>query len=135
MISLPKIKECPCCRKTNVILVNGIDYKNNFHSMSGWVIKKIFNCRRCKVELGLFVNNTDKKEKIIWIEIFKCEDAYFTQLGALQKIKEKNIGNQKKYDKTLDEISILHNKIRAEQVKVKIKVKIQNKGILIGHVY
>ena len=46
-----------------------------------------------------------------------------------------NINNKKLYNTTLDDINKLYNKIRAEQVKIKIKVKIQSKGILIGHVY
>tara|TARA_Y100000741_G_C18183921_1_gene530516 strand:- start:69 stop:476 length:408 start_codon:yes stop_codon:yes gene_type:complete len=135
MISLPKVKKCPCCKRINVVLINGITYENNFHSMADWVIKKLFNCRKCKVELGLFIHKTEKKEKIIWMDIFKCEDSYYDQLNKLHKIKEKNINNKKLYNTTLDDINKLYNKIRAEQVKIKIKVKIQSKGILIGHVY
>jgi len=103
--------------------------------MADWVIKKIFNCRKCKVELGLFIHKTEKKEKIIWMDIFKCEDSYYDQLNKLHKIKEKNINNKKLYNTALDDINKLYNKIRAEQVKIKIKVKIQSKGLLIGHVY
>ena len=135
MISMPKVKECPCCKRFNVVLVNGITYENNFHSMADWGIKKIFNCRKCKVELGLFIHNTEKKEKIMWMDFFKCEDFYYDQLNKLHKIKEKNINNEKKYNSAMNEINEVYNKIRAEQIKVKIKAKIQSKGILIGHVY
>ena len=103
--------------------------------MFNWTIKKIFDCRKCRVALGLFIHNTNKTEKVIWMEIFKCEDAYYTQLINLQKIKEKNKNNKKKYHKALEEINELHNKIRAEQIKIKVKVKIESKGKLIGHVY
>ena len=109
MSLLPKIKRCPCCKRFNLVVTNGISYDNVFHSMADWTIKKIFNCRKCRVELGLFIHNVNKKEK--------------------------NIENQKQYNKTLDDINLLYNKIRAEQIKVKIKVKIELKGILIGHVY
>ena len=87
------------------------------------------------MELGLFIHNDNKKEKIKWMDVFKCEDAYYEELINLHKIKEKNRENRRKYNKTLDEINILYNKIRAEQIKVKIKFKIETKGILIGHVY
>ena len=103
--------------------------------MVDWTIKKKFSCRKCRVELGLFIHNTTKIEKVIWMELFKCEDARHTQLINLHKIKEKNRSNTKKYNKTLDEINELYNKVRAEQIKIKVKVKIQSKGKLIGHVY
>ena len=135
MFLLPKIKKCPCCKRFNLVLTNGISYDNEFHSMTDWTIKKIFNCRKCRVELGLFIHNVNKKEKIKWMDVFKCEDAYYEELINLHKIKEKNRENRRKYNKTLDEINILYNKIRAEQIKVKIKFKIETKGILIGHVY
>jgi hypothetical protein len=135
MFLLPKIKNCPCCNKLNLIVANGIVYKNQFCSMADWMLKKIFNCRKCRVELGLFIHNTNKIEKIIWMEIFKCEDDRYTQLNNLHKMKEKNRNNQKKYNKTLDEINALYNKVRAEQTKIKIKIKIQNQKMHLGQVY
>jgi len=100
-----------------------------------WILKKVFNCRKCKVELGFFSNNSNKKEKLVWIDHFKCEDNYFNQLTKLLMVKEKYKKQNKIFFKTKKEIEDIQNKIRLNQVKVVVKCKIQNKGLLIRHVY
>ena len=74
MSLIPKIKRCPSCERINLIPVNGMHYENNFKSLQDWELKKIFNCKKCKVELGLFFHNHNKQEKLIWTELFRYED-------------------------------------------------------------
>jgi len=129
---LPKIKKCPSCGSLNLFRINGIAYKNNFKSLSDWTLKKIIDCRKCKVELGLFINNKNKEvEKVVWIEMLQCEDVCSDELSKLQINKEiyrqKNRNNE--YKKILLEIENIQNKIRLDKVKVKVKVKMQNTNL------
>ena len=129
---LPKIKNCPCCGSLNLFRVNGITYENNFKSLSNWTLKKLIDCRKCRIEFGLFINDENKEvEKIVWMEILECEDVCLDQLIKLQNNKEKyKEGNKnKEYQKTLLQIQTIQNKIRLDKIKVKIKVKMQNKNI------
>ena len=130
---LPKIKKCPNCSAVNILRVNGISYNNNFKSLADWTLKKKLNCRKCKIQLGLFVNNFHNEEKLVWIDYLNCEELYLTKLNKLEKYKFKYKEKKKKneYLKIIKEIETIQNQIRSEQVKVKIKVKIQNKGMLI----
>ncbi len=139
---LPSIKvvQCPCCSSLNVIKVNGITYENNYKSLEGFVLKKIFNCRKCKEQLGLFYkdsnNGVKNFNKVFWLEDVLCNDKYYTTMKKLEDIKVKNIKfKNKKYYETLDEINEIQNKIRNDKIKLKIKLKIQKKGVLIRHVY
>ena len=125
---LPRIKVCPCCEAANVIRVNEIKYHNPFRSLSDWTLIKKFNCRRCKVELGLFYHATDPKEKIIWLEHFKCNDVYYDELKMLRKSASKNKKNKIKYYEVMENIKKIEDIIQSEQVKIKIKIKIKNKG-------
>ena len=87
---LPKVKKCPCCGSANFFRINGLSYENNFKSLLNWTLKKKINCRKCKVEFGLFINNSNKElDKVVWMELLKCEDACSDQLTKLQKNKEK----------------------------------------------
>ena len=129
----PIVKECPSCGGLNVIKINGIVYANFFESLEDWKLKKLFNCRKCKIELGLFTDNYGKK-KLVWIDYFKCEDNFYNTLIKLQNSKLKYRKNNKKYNETLKKIEDVQNKIRLDQVKVKIKYKIQN-ARLMGRVY
>jgi len=87
---LPKIKNCPNCKSINLLSINGKIYDNHFQSLIGWTLKKIFNCRKCDIELGLFINNLSQKEqKLIWLDLFKCEDTYLNKLNRLEKNKIK----------------------------------------------
>ena len=138
---LPKIKKCPCCDSLNVVKINGVTYNNTFQSLNDWVLKKTFNCRKCNVELGLFLNNTEinkkKEEKLLWIELFNCEDRYHIQLNELISKKEKYHKQSKRHFDTCNIIREIQNKIRSDQVKVKIKFKIKNRirGMFIGQGY
>ena len=97
-------------------------------------IKKKFNCRKCEIELGLFThNNTENKEKLVWIDLLRCEESYYNHLAQLQIYKEECIKKNKKYYETQKEINDIQNKIRFDQIKVKIKAKIQRRGVLIRY--
>ena len=134
MSLLPKIRRCPCCDSINLIRVNGLTYINEFKSISDWTVKKIFNCKKCKEELVLLIFQPDGKEKLIWSDYFKCEDEYSDSLLSLQnqKIKAKKLS--KKYFEVLKEINEIQNTISLNQTKLKIKLKIKNRGMLIRHV-
>ena len=134
MSILPKIRRCPCCDSINLIRVNGLTYINEFKSISDWTVKKIFNCKKCKEELVLLIFQPDGKEKLIWSDYFKCEDEYSDSLLSLQnqKIKAKKLS--KKYFEVLKEINGIQNTISLNQTKLKIKLKIKNRGMLIRHV-
>ena len=132
---LPKIKKCPCCSSINLLKINGITYKNEFHSLSQWTLKKKINCRKCKIELGLFLHNKNRQEKIVWMEILRCEDHYHNYLKLLQTNKNKFKKYNDRYDEIIKEITEIQNKIRSDQVKIKIKLKIQNRGVVIRQAY
>ena len=127
-----KIKKCPCCNSVNIFRTNGVSYKNNLKSLEDWTLKKIIVCRKCRIEFGLFINNKITLEKIIWMDMIKCEDNYLDELNRLQKNKEKYKEKNKelKYIKTIKEIENVLNKIRLDQIKIKVKIKIQNKSML-----
>ena len=129
---LPKVKKFPSCGSLNLFRINGITYKNNFKSLSDWTLKKLINCRKCKIEFGLFINNENKEaEKIVWMELFQCEDICLDKLIKLESNKEKyeKKNGNKEYIKTLLEIQNVQNKIRLDKVKVKVKVKMQNTNL------
>ena len=130
-----KIKRCPCCNSFNLIKVNGITYENKFKSLADWILKKEFKCKKCKQELGLFINMRNNNEKIIWIDYLKCEDFFYKKLNELQLVKSKAKIKSKKFSSTNEEIREIQNKIRLEQVKLRVKLKIQSHGVLIRHVY
>jgi transposase-like protein len=132
MVLLPRVRKCPRCEGFNVFRVNGVTYENAFKSLADWTVKKKFNCRKCKIELGLFEHSDiEKKEKLVWIDLFKCEDYYFDRLKELQIDETKNTKQSEKYYKVQREITNIRNKIALDQIKVKIKAKIQKKGMLI----
>ena len=131
---LPKIRKCPNCATYNILKINGITYDNNFQSLVDWSLKKVFSCRKCRVELGLFINTlNEKNDKLIWLDFINCEESYLNKLNKLQKnkIKYREKDKIKEYQKTIKEIETIQNQIRLDQVKVKIKAKIQNRGLLI----
>ena len=136
MSLLPKIKRCPACKTLNIVLINGIFYENNFKSLREWTLKKVFNCKKCKVKLALCLHIHDKTESLIWIDYFKCQDDHYDILLKLEKNKTKYFKSKskKKYDIAAKEIIDIQNQIRSDQVKIKIKFKIQN-TMLIRHAY
>ena len=97
-------------------------------------LKKIFNCRKCKQQLGLFINQSERKEKLIWLEHYKCYDDYFNDLSRLEIEKCKSKKSSKKYFVILKEIRNVQNAIFLNQTKAKIKIKIQNRGMLIKQI-
>tara|TARA_B100001996_G_C18386516_1_gene487400 strand:- start:258 stop:659 length:402 start_codon:yes stop_codon:yes gene_type:complete len=131
---LPKIRRCPCCNTISLIKVNGVSYQNGFESLSEWNLKKIFNCRKCNVQLGLFSDKLEQKDKLIWLDFLKCEDSYHNKLNKLYKVKEKNKNNNKKLNDVLQEIEKIQNEINLAKIKLKIKFKLQHKGTLLRHV-
>lgn len=132
LLPTPKIKSCLFCGTFNLIMVNGVNYENNFQSLKDWTLKKKFNCRKCNVEMGFFVNNS-KQERLVWLEFFGCEEIHLPRLKKLYEKKKKYKTNSKDNDflKTIKEIENVQNLIRIEQTKIKIKTKIQNKGLII----
>jgi len=129
----PKIKRCPCCNAVSLIKVNGITYDNTFETLAEWNLKKIFNCRKCDVQLGLFSDKLGEKEKLVWIDFLKCEDHFYNKLNKLYKIKEKSKNNKKKFQGTLEEIKNIENEIHLAKIKLKIKFKLQHKKTLLRH--
>jgi len=134
MIIFPKIKKCPCCTAINLIRINGVTYDNQFKSIEDLTLKKIFNCRKCKQQLGLFINQSERKEKLIWLEHYKYYDDYFNDLSRLEIEKYKSKKNSKKYFVILKEITKVKNSIFYNQTKANIKLKIQNRGMLIRQI-
>jgi len=132
MINLPRFKKCPSCDSTNLIRINGVSYENKFSTLSEWKLKKKFNCRKCGVELGFFLHNSTKFKKLIWLDILECEDKQSNELNKLEKNRieymAKNMDTEQK--KATAQIQAIQNKIRLDQSKIKIKVKIQNRTLL-----
>lgn len=129
MFYWPKFRRCPSCDGLNAVLVNGITYKNDFKSLQDWILKKIFKCRKCKAEIGLFLHTQNQQECIIWIDCFKFEDNHYDDLIKLEKERKKYLKykSDKKYNNTIKEIRDIQNKIRLDQTKLKVKFKIQNR--------
>ncbi len=134
MSIFPKIKKCPCCTAINLIRINGVTYDNQFKSIEDLTLKKIFSCRECKQQLGLFINQSERKEKLIWLEHYKCYDDHFNDLSRLEIEKHKSKKASKKYFVILKEIRKVKNAISLSQTKAKIKLKIQNRGMLIRQI-
>jgi|TARA_B110000438_G_C15715533_1_gene607334 hypothetical protein len=130
MIFSFKMKNCPCCSAINIFKVNGISYKNHFQSIDNFILKKVFNCRKCKAELGLFLDENNN-DNLFWMDLLQCEDAYHKNLIDLQKNKDKCKGNNKKYNQIIKEISTIQNQIRLDKAKLKVKYKIKNLAMFI----
>ena len=98
MSFIPKFINCPCCDTINIINVNGKSYENNFKILQDWTLKKLFNCRKCKSQLGLFIKNSKEYiQKLIWLDYLNCEEVYFKELNNLEKIKRNYKKNTKKH--------------------------------------
>ena len=141
----PQMKKCPCCKAVNLIRVNGVAYENPLQVLSEWILKKVFNCRKCKVELGLFLHDSTKEKKLVWMDFIRCEDSHYDDLYKLQKTKndlneqQKNIIKNekiiKKYYDVIKKITNIQNKIRLDQARLKIKMKIEKKATSIRNVF
>ena len=133
---LPRLKRCPCCDTLILVKINGKTYRNIYQVFADWILKKKFNCRKCKEELALFTHPTNNEEKLVWLSYLECEDCYHSEMLKLQNEKIKRSKNiNKKYYETLKNIENIQNKISISRVKLKIKLKIKSKGMLIRHVY
>ena len=132
MSLLPEVKRCPCCDCINLIKVNEIRHENPFRNLKNWSLKKKFNCRKCKEELGLFLSNSERSEcKIIWLNNLNIEEHYYNKLNTLEKRKNKLAKIQnKQYFETLKDIEDIENQIRLDKIKLKIKFKIQKKAFI-----
>ena len=116
---LPQIKQCPRCRAINILRINGVAYGNMFKSFADWTLKKIFSCRKCKVELGLFVDDgMDKKEKLVWIDLLRCEETYYDRLTQLQIDESRYEERNEKYYEVQKKINDIQNKIRLDQINI-----------------
>ena len=71
-ITLPKLKKCPYCFSINILGNKWaeISCDNPYPSLENWTFKKKFNCRGCKIELGLFIHKKTFREAIIWLDFF-----------------------------------------------------------------
>ena len=127
----PRLKTCPSCESINLVTINEVKYENPFNSLEKWDLIKKFSCRKCKVELGLFAHNVNHEEKTIWIEYYQCDDEYYDEINKLKIFAVRNKKNKTKYMETLEKIEKIEHFVQDKQIKLKIKRKIQNKGILI----
>jgi len=129
---VPKIKKCPSCEATQLIIANGIAYDNPFKCLEGWVLKKSYKCRKCKEEIGLFINLASSEEQMVWFNYLRLEDKFFEKLVYLQEQKSKflKIKNKKKYEKIAESILKIQNEIREGRLKLQISVKIKNKMLI-----
>jgi len=84
-----KLEKCPCCGSANIIRINGITYNNNHKSLEGYILKKIFNCRKCKERMGLFLKDAEdgykKVTKVLWLEDVQCNDEYHEIFKKLEE--------------------------------------------------
>ena len=66
------------------------------------------------------------------MDFVRCEEIYLKKLNKLQKNKDKYKENnkEKEFIKTIKEIQNIQNQIRLEQVKLKVKTKIENRLLI-----
>jgi hypothetical protein len=81
------------------------------------------------VELGLFLHNSIQNQKLIWLDVFECEEKQLNDLNKLEKnrIKYRAKRMNKDFKNATKQIQAIQNKIRLDQAKIKIKVKLQNR--------
>ena len=138
MINLPKIKRCPCCDYTNVLIINGKAHGNEYKTYKNWKLEKRFHCRKCKEEILFFKSTTKfkKREKLIWLNEIICEDKYYDQLINLKEKKNKlHKTKNKKFYEIQKEFDNIQKQIRQDKIKLKIKFKIQKRAGIIDHPY
>ena len=135
MINLPKLRKCPCCGSANVISVVTKSQESRFRCLANYILKKKFVCRKCKEEIGIFVDNK-KFEKLIWLNYLGCEENYYEELSKLTRRKNKlNKNLVEQYGKISNQIEVIQNKIKAAKIKLKIKFKIQHKSTIIDNLH
>tara|TARA_Y100000590_G_scaffold4227_1_gene5586 strand:+ start:4674 stop:5105 length:432 start_codon:yes stop_codon:yes gene_type:complete len=130
---LPRLERCPCCHSVNILRINSIKYDNEFKCLSKFTLKKTFKCKKCKEEIGIFVNQNQETKKLLWLSEIQIDEDYY---NALKKLKDKkNKLNKtklgKNYNLKKDEIShkieSINKIIYDSKIKLKIKFKIQKR--------
>jgi len=136
-VNLPTFETCPCCHTLNFVRVSEEVLNTKYKTLPNLNFKKKFSCRKCKEEIGLFVNNNNKK-KLVWLNEIQLEENCFDRLKKLQtrKVrlnKDKSTKNlEQRENDILEEIGRIQNKLREDKIKLKIKLKIQKRtGIVI----
>tara|TARA_Y100000590_G_C15448346_1_gene911675 strand:+ start:368 stop:769 length:402 start_codon:yes stop_codon:yes gene_type:complete len=127
MLNIPRVKKCPCCDTVNFIKIGKQTYANEFKTLAHWILQKKFQCRKCKEEIGLFLNVSENFEKLIWLNALKCEENYYEQLNSLENRKAR-LGKKsnEKHNEISNNIASLKEKINQEKIKLKVKFKIQH---------
>ena len=136
---LPRLERCPCCHSVNILRINSIKYDNEFKCLSKFTLKKTFKCKKCKEEIGIFVNQNQETKKLLWLSEIQIDEDYY---NALKKLKDKkNKLNKtklgKNYNLKKDEIShkieSINKIIYDSKIKLKIKFKIQKRAEFMNH--
>ncbi len=139
MFGLPHITKCPCCAKSNFVVLNKVAQDHNFKSLENYVLRKKFKCKKCGEEIALFQSDSNQ-EKVLWLNLFMCEENYYTELTRLRQKRAKLnttkaksfININEKFILIQKEIDEIKKKIQSDQIKLKIKLKIQ-KRVSIPH--
>ena len=88
MFGLPHITKCPCCAKSNFVVLNKAAQDHNFKSLENYVLRKKFKCKKCGEEIALFQSDSNQ-EKVLWLNLFMCEENYYTELTRLRQKRAK----------------------------------------------
>jgi hypothetical protein len=120
-----KLRKCPCCFSLNIVLNRNSIYENNYKNFLGWKLKEKFNCRKCKEEVGLFIEEKYNLKKLIWLNGLKCEENYYDQLFYLEE-RQSLFSNQKnqEYFQAQNKIRNIKRQIIKERNNIKIKNKV-----------
>ena len=134
MFGLPHITKCPCCAKSNFVVLNKVAQDHNFRSLENYVLRKKFICKKCGEEIALFVSDSNQ-EKVLWLNLLMCEENYYNELTKLKQKRAKlNATKTKSYNNINEkfiiiqkEIDEIQKKIQSDKIKLKIKLKIQKR--------
>tara|TARA_B100000029_G_C17202060_1_gene824762 strand:- start:140 stop:559 length:420 start_codon:yes stop_codon:yes gene_type:complete len=134
MFGLPHLTRCPCCAKSNFVILNKVAQDHNFKSLENYILRKKFKCKKCGEEIGLFLSDSNE-EKVLWLNLFLCEENYHSELTKLKQkraklntTKVKSFNNiSEKFHLIEKEINEIEKKIQSEKIRLKIKLKIQKR--------
>ena len=134
MFGLPHLTKCPCCANSNFVILNKVAQDHNFKSLENYVLRKKFKCKKCGEEIALFLSDSNE-EKVLWLNMFMCEENYYNELTKLKQrraklstAKIKSLANvNDKFSLIQKEIDEIKRKIQSEQIRLKIKLKIQKR--------
>jgi len=130
---LPKFERCPCCLSINFFKINGAEHKHGYKSLSNFKLIKKFKCKRCKEEIGIFLNRSNELKKLIWLSEINCEENYYDRLKKLKDRKNKlnktklSVKHDSKASEILSEIESINKAVHECKIKLKIKFKIQKR--------